>query len=49
MRVPTMNFYARKAAVRIHYCAEPFNNEEEGITVTLIKFLKRAMVGETTS
>ncbi len=39
-------FLCKKAGVRIHYCAEPFNNEEEGITVTLIKSLKRAMAGE---
>src|SRR5271166_2013069 len=39
-------FLCKKAGVRIHYCAEPFDNEDEGITVALIKSLKRAMAGE---
>ena len=39
-------FLCKKAGVRVHYCAEPFNSEDESITAALIKSLKRAMAGE---
>ena len=39
-------FLCKKAGVRVHYCAEPFDSEDQGMTVALIKSLKRAMAGE---
>jgi len=39
-------FLCKKAGVRVHYCAEPFDNEGESVAAALIKSLKRAMAGE---
>src|SRR5271157_5988819 len=39
-------FLCKKAGVRVHYCAEPFDSEDESIAAALIKSLKRAMAGE---
>lgn len=38
-------FVCREAGVRIHYCAEPFENDGS-VTSTIVKHLKRVMAGE---
>jgi DNA invertase Pin-like site-specific DNA recombinase len=39
-------FLCKKAGVRVHYCAEPFNNDEGSTMAVLFKSMKRAMAGE---
>ena len=39
-------FLCKRAGVRVHYCAEPFNNSEGSTMAALFKSLKRAMAGE---
>ena len=39
-------FLCKKAGVRVHYCAEPFDSTDETTLATLVKALKRAMAGE---
>jgi DNA invertase Pin-like site-specific DNA recombinase len=38
-------FLCKKAQVRVHYCAEPFSNDES-ITSALLKLVKRTMAAE---
>lgn len=38
-------FLCKKAGVRVHYCAEPFSNDES-LTSSLLKLVKRTMAAE---
>jgi DNA invertase Pin-like site-specific DNA recombinase len=38
-------YLCKRAGIRVHYCAEPFENDD-GPTSTIIKSVKRAMAGE---
>ena len=39
-------FLCKKAGVRVHYCAEPFDSNDGSTMAALFKSLKRAMAGE---
>jgi DNA invertase Pin-like site-specific DNA recombinase len=39
-------FHCKRAGVRVHYCAEPFSNNDPSMIATLLKAIKRAMAGE---
>jgi DNA invertase Pin-like site-specific DNA recombinase len=39
-------FLCKRAGVRVHYCAEPFDSQDESITTALLKSLKRTMAAE---
>jgi DNA invertase Pin-like site-specific DNA recombinase len=39
-------FLCKRAGIRVHYCAEPFANNDSTIIAMLLKAMKRAMAGE---
>ena len=39
-------FFCKRAGIRVHYCAEPFANNDSTIIAMLLKAMKRAMAGE---
>ena len=39
-------FLCKRAGIRVHYCAEPFANNDPSIMAMLLKAIKRAMAGE---